>query len=131
MIDMNKSRSLESRPRAGCFLAVTGPVPGSRWPLAPLIALLWTAALVLPAFGAQASVVLTTLHSFAPWMNGANPSGLVQGSDGSFYGTTAYGGTYGWGTVFKISTNGALTSLHSFTGGNDGRNPQGALVQGS
>jgi uncharacterized repeat protein (TIGR03803 family) len=29
----------------------------------------------------------------------------------------------GYGTVFKISTNGALTSLYSFTGGNDGAYP--------
>ena len=50
----------------------------------------------------------------------------MQGSDGNFYGTTYYGGTTsesGYGTVFKISTNGALTSLYSFTGGNDGANP--------
>ena len=47
-------------------------------------------------------------------------AGLVQGSDGYFYGTTYAGGTNDFGTVFKISTNGALTSLYSFTGGNDG-----------
>ena len=59
-------------------------------------------------------------------------AGLVQGSDGYFYGTTEYGGTNGGnGTVFKISANGALTSLYSFTGGNDGANPVAGLVQGS
>ena len=56
----------------------------------------------------------------------------MQGSDGNFYGTTYGGGTNGgYGTVFKISTNGALTSLYSFTGGNDGANPDAGLVQGS
>jgi uncharacterized repeat protein (TIGR03803 family) len=36
--------------------------------------------------------------------DGAGPvAGLVQGSDGNFYGTTASGGTYGGGTVFKLS----------------------------
>jgi uncharacterized repeat protein (TIGR03803 family) len=54
----------------------------------------------------------------------------VQGSDGNFYGTTSGGGTYGQGTVFKISANGALNSLYSFTGTNDGAIPNG-LVQGS
>jgi uncharacterized repeat protein (TIGR03803 family) len=76
---------------------------------------------------------LTTLYSFTGGNDGANPyAGLVQGSDGSFYGTTYFGGTYGNGTVFKISTNGVLTSLYSFSGGNDGANPYYAgLVQGS
>ena len=59
---------------------------------------------VVPTFGAQASAVLTTLHSFGG-NDGASPfAGLVQGSDGYFYGTTAAGGTNNAGTVFKIST---------------------------
>ena len=75
---------------------------------------------------------LTSLYSFTGGNDGADPeAGLVQGSDGNFYGTTAYGGTNGAGTVFKISTNGALTSLYSFTGGNDGADPLAGLVQGS
>jgi uncharacterized repeat protein (TIGR03803 family) len=80
---------------------------------------------------------LTTLHSFGSVqdtsgvpLDGANPSAaLVQGSDGSFYGTTEYGGTYYCGTVFKISATGALTSLYSFSDGG-GIIPSG-LVQGS
>src|SRR5208283_4562892 len=77
---------------------------------------------------------LTSLYSFTGGNDGAYPyAGLVQGSDGSFYGTTDEGGTNGGGgTVFKISTNGAFTSLYSFSGsGNDGANPQAGLVQGS
>ena len=35
-------------------------------------------------------------------------AGLVQGSDGNFYGTTESGGTSNLGTVFKISTNAVL-----------------------
>jgi uncharacterized repeat protein (TIGR03803 family) len=96
--------------------------------------LLWAAALVLSAFGAQAGLVLTTLHSFQQgFPNGANPfAGLVQASDGNFYGTTYDGGTNNFGTVFKISTEGAFTSLYSFTIGlNDGVGPRAGLVQGS
>ena len=75
---------------------------------------------------------LTSLYSFTGGNDGANPvAGLVQGSDGNFYGTTSGGGTNDAGTVFKISTNGALTSLYSFTGGNDGAYPYAGLVQGS
>ena len=76
---------------------------------------------------------LTTLYSFTGGNDGAGPdAGLVQGSDGYFYGTTYGGGTNGgYGTVFKISTNGVLTTLYSFTGANDGAYPQAGLVQGS
>ena len=75
---------------------------------------------------------LTNLHSFAAsGSDGANPSAeLVQGSDGSFYGTTYAGGTSNNGTVFQITPTGTLTSLHSFTG-LDGSNPQAGLVEGS
>ena len=77
---------------------------------------------------------LTTLASFGN-TNGANPqAGLVQGSDGNFYGTTSAGGAYtnqsglGYGTIFKLTTNGTLTTLVSFDGTN-GASPQAALVQ--
>jgi uncharacterized repeat protein (TIGR03803 family) len=75
---------------------------------------------------------LTTLWSFTGGNDGASPlAGLLQGSDGNFYGTASYGGASGNGTVFRISSSGSLTTLWSFTGGNDGANPQAGLVQGS
>jgi uncharacterized repeat protein (TIGR03803 family) len=97
-----------------------------------LILVLWAAALMLPASRAQAGAVFTSIHSFQEFPYGANPyAGLVQASDGNFYGTTYAGGTNGGnGTVFKMSTNGVLTSLHSFSNGIDGANPFGGLVQG-
>ena len=78
----------------------------------------------------------TVLYSFAnSGGDGANPyAGLVQGSDGNFYGTTSNGGTIGIGTVFKITPAGVETVLYSFTGtgtGGDGANPQAGLIQGS
>ncbi len=98
----------------------------SRWRL------LWAAVLLLPALGAQAGVVLTTLHSFGVFTNGSSPcGGLVQDSDGNIYGTTSSGGTHSAGTVLEISTNGALTSLYSFTGANNGAQPTAELVRGS
>ena len=65
---------------------------------------------------------------------GIDPSaGLVQGSDGNFYGTTYDGGTNnGYGTVFRISPSGSYTNLYSFASSpNDGVNPVAGLVQGS
>jgi uncharacterized repeat protein (TIGR03803 family) len=109
----------------------TFPVPGRNPVLALLMRLLWAAMFVLPVLGAQAAVVLTTLHSFTGATNGASPvAGLVQGSDGYFYGTTSGGATNGYGTVFQISIQGALTTLYSFTGADDGAHPHGGLVQG-
>ena len=67
-----------------------------------------------------------------PW------SPLMQGQDGSFYGTTLYGGYQqnncragGCGTVYKITPGGVQTILHRFTAtAGDGEYPQGdGLVQ--
>ena len=57
-------------------------------------------------------------------------AGLVQGTDGDFYGTTAIGGAGigADGTVFKITSTGTFTLLHTFTGP-DGRNPVAPLSQ--
>jgi uncharacterized repeat protein (TIGR03803 family) len=85
----------------------------------------------------------TVLYSFgAAAADGADPSaGLVQGSDGNFYGTTTAGGTgtcaahapvaAGCGTVFRVTAAGAETVLYSFTGATDGNAPGGPLIQGS
>jgi uncharacterized repeat protein (TIGR03803 family) len=76
----------------------------------------------------------TNLHSFTgSQTDGGYPwAGLVQGSDGSFYGTTFGGGTHGKGTIFRISPSGSYTNLYSFIGyPTDGYEPQGGLVQGS
>jgi uncharacterized repeat protein (TIGR03803 family) len=80
-------------------------------------------------FRITANGSLSNLHSFVG-TDGANPSsGLVQGSDGNFYGTTYTGGN-GYGTVFRISPSGSLTTLWSFTNGLDGANSYATLVQG-
>jgi uncharacterized repeat protein (TIGR03803 family) len=53
---------------------------------------------------------------------------LVMDTAGSLYGTTYAEGTYGQGSVFKLTpTNDGwtYTSLHDFTGGSDGANPVG------
>jgi uncharacterized repeat protein (TIGR03803 family) len=83
-------------------------------------------------FRISSSGVFTNLYSFTGGNDGARPyAGLVQGTDGYLYGTTSAGGAQGYGTVFRISTNGALTTLHSFTGSKDGAYPYSALLQGT
>jgi uncharacterized repeat protein (TIGR03803 family) len=78
---------------------------------------------------------LTILYSFNG-LDGNGPMGpLVEGSDGAYYGTTQAGGTTqaNFGTVFKITPDGALTTLHNFndTAAKDGYYPYGGLVLGS
>ncbi len=61
--------------------------------------------------------------------DGSLPAGnLVQGSDGSFYGTTIVGGSADQGTVFKVTSEGVESVLYSFTGAADGAGPESTLV---
>jgi uncharacterized repeat protein (TIGR03803 family) len=75
----------------------------------------------------------TLLHSFATVTEGYEPTdGLIQASDGNFYGTTFGGGTFGEGNIFEMNSAGAPTTLHSFSGGDggsDGNQPFGGLTQ--
>ncbi len=84
----------------------------------------------------------TTLYSFcslANCLDGSQPyAGLVEGTDGNFYGTTAYGGLHNnAGTVFRITPSGTLTTLYSFCAAGsapptcpDGSLPVTRLIQG-
>jgi uncharacterized repeat protein (TIGR03803 family) len=74
----------------------------------------------------------SVLYSFTGNDDGGFPvGGLVQGSDGFLYGTSAGYGADGAGTIFKISLSGNFTLLYSFTGGNDGGQPKAPLVLAS
>jgi len=73
---------------------------------------------------------VTTLHAFTDGTDGGNPyAGLLQGSDGNFYGTTETGGTGGAGTIYQLASSGSFATLYSFTGGSDGGNPRAALTE--
>jgi uncharacterized repeat protein (TIGR03803 family) len=84
---------------------------------------------------------LTTLHNFTDTDGyGANP--LTLGTDGNFYSTTTDGGTtnnstcgsYGCGTVFKVTPTGKLTTLYNFCSQPacaDGFGPVWSLMQAS
>jgi len=77
------------------------------------------------------------LHSFCSQSgcpDGYDPSaGVIQDTDGNFYGTTGFGGASstncpaGCGTIFRITSKGALTTIHTFDW-TDGYLPLG-LVQ--
>ena len=76
----------------------------------------------------------TVLYSFGDSStDGWEPlAGLVMDSAGNFYGTTARGGVYDRGTVFKVTPTGTETVLYSFAGATtDGAEPEAALVMDS
>jgi uncharacterized repeat protein (TIGR03803 family) len=75
-------------------------------------------------FKVTAAGTLTTLASFDDRDGGVPYAGLVQATDGNFYGTT----TLPDGSVFKITPAGAMTTLYGFYG-NNGAQPYAGLVQ--
>lgn len=63
--------------------------------------------------------LMTPLWSFTGGLDGGYPlAGLVQATNGALYGTTAYGGSNGYGTIYRITTNGVFTRQYSFPVGN-------------
>ena len=88
-------------------------------------------------FEITTSGTLTSLYTFclggALCADGDGPvAGLVQATNGDFYGTTEYGGggSQPLGTVFKIKSSGTLTSLYTFAmEDGSGPYPTAGLVQ--
>ena len=75
----------------------------------------------------------TIIHSFTRGADGAYlNAALVQGSDGTLYGTTVHGGvaSVDQGTVFSLTTGGTFKTLHQFndSSNNDGYYPDSGLV---
>ncbi|HZR18299.1 MAG TPA: choice-of-anchor tandem repeat GloVer-containing protein [Verrucomicrobiae bacterium] len=72
------------------------------------------------------------LHSFtSASADGAQPSAPLALSATNLYGTTSYGGRNGYGTVFKVGTDGTgFTVLHHFAGvsSTDGAYPLAGLT---
>jgi uncharacterized repeat protein (TIGR03803 family) len=75
-----------------------------------------------------------TLYSFCSRANCADGKGplgiLTQDSSGNLRGATFYGGVYGYGTVFEITTTHQLITLHSFDS-TDGAGPVSGPIQAS
>lgn len=73
------------------------------------------------------------LYRFTGTGDGSNPaSALVMDSEGNLYGTTQWGGSDTYGTVFELVPNGGggytESILYSFTGGSDGNEPHARLL---
>jgi uncharacterized repeat protein (TIGR03803 family)/VCBS repeat-containing protein len=91
-------------------------------------------ALVLVAYGVPSAAHGQTTYEVVAALDaqdasGAVPrAGLIQATDGNFYGTTYYGGASGAGTIFKVDAAATVTVLHSFSY-SDGAFPDAALLQ--
>jgi len=86
---------------------------------------------------------LSTLYRFCAQptcVDGATPlAGMIQGTDGAFYGTTSEGGdlgtpecaaqVVGCGTIFRITPAGSLATVYRFQSPSEGYQPTGGLVQ--
>jgi uncharacterized repeat protein (TIGR03803 family) len=90
----------------------------------------WLLALTAAA---QSFDVLFTFPDVDSSPGGGNPSSLMLGSNGNFYGTCVNLGAQGWGAVYQISPYMGITPVYSFTNGSsyDGSTPYAGLAQGT
>lgn len=103
-------------------------MPQHRTPHATVRTFLLAATLILSAANIADAQGFSVLYSFKGGANGSLPgAGVIRDSAGNVYGTTLTGGTYNYGTVFKLTPAGAQTVLYSFTGGTDGAYPNGVV----
>jgi uncharacterized repeat protein (TIGR03803 family) len=82
---------------------------------------LWTTTPAGGSFGGGAAFYVTpsggavnVIDNFNSPSGVAPYSGLVLGTDGDFYASAESGGTFGQGTLFKITSTGALTTSYNF-----------------
>jgi uncharacterized repeat protein (TIGR03803 family) len=76
----------------------------------------------------HATGTLTVLHNFTDGSDGSNQTGLMQATDGNFYGTNNLGGGAGWGVLYRITATGTFKVLHNCDW-NTGASPQATLLQ--
>lgn len=71
----------------------------------------------------------SVVYSFAGGSDGQEPVGpLLSDGAGTFYGTTMFGGAYGAGTVFSVTSGGGERVIYSFSGSSDGFQPRGGVI---
>src|SRR5215831_8849413 len=77
-----------------------------------------------------AAQTFKVLHSFTPGVDGVVPvAALSRDQAGNLIGTTATGGAYGYGAVYRLDPTGKETVMHRFAGPpQDGAYPQSGVV---
>jgi uncharacterized repeat protein (TIGR03803 family) len=79
-------------------------------------------------FTVSTTGLLNVLYRFRGEPDGAAPEAGLVNVNGTFYGTTASGGTYDDGAVFSMTATGEEQVLYSFSGGADGATPVASLA---
>jgi uncharacterized repeat protein (TIGR03803 family) len=83
-------------------------------------------------FKVTAAGLESALYSFLGAPDGQSPiAGVFRDSQGNLYGTTQFGGKFGFGSVYVLSGTGQETVLYSFGGPPDGEGPIAGLVEDS
>jgi uncharacterized repeat protein (TIGR03803 family) len=98
----------------------------------PFAAFALLAVLALPSASAQTFKVL---HTFGKGTDGQSPfTGLMQDSKGNRYGTTLYGGSGKYGTLYELNSAGKESIIYNFcskTKCADGSDPEGGVIEDS
>ena len=97
-------------------------------PIAATLTITFICTLAAITTEAAQAQTFTVLHQFTGGPDGGNPwAGLTIDRAGNLYGTASMGGTYQFGTAFKLTHTGTgwtFNPLYSFKGGsNDGGSP--------
>ena len=115
-------------PEAGLVLARNGELYGTT--------VFGGSANAGTAFAITPKGTFKSLYSFcsqAGCLDGQHPlAGLLQATDGNFYGTTSSAGSNMYGTIFQLTPSGEIATLYSFcseSGCADGGSPEGDLLQ--
>ncbi len=76
-----------------------------------------------------ASGTTTSVYQFSKAASGLAPNAPLLSIGGMLWGTTRYGGAYGFGAVFRVDpSTGTETVFYSFKGGSDGAYPMAAVI---
>jgi uncharacterized repeat protein (TIGR03803 family) len=90
---------------------------------------LWNSGVIYKVDVLGHFVLLHSLSPFYPGEGSEPKGGVIQASDGFFYGTTEHGGYFG--EIFRMDAAGNFTVLHRFDAyASDGGSPVSGLIEG-
>jgi uncharacterized repeat protein (TIGR03803 family) len=114
------SRLLKSNLRGGVSLVYQFPVYNIEPPIYATDRSYYGVAVLSDASGYVYKLTptgsFTQLHTFPAQSFVTNSANVpfLEGTDGNLYGTTPDGGTYGYGTIYKLTHSGQYTLLYTF-----------------